>query len=181
MGIFIDYENLYHNFPPAKGMDIFGFLPKLVEHYSKMGDIVCTWAIAVSFNHGTKVQLQKLAISPKDNPMKKWEKEGVADFILLEVITEMADMLNPDIFILVTGDADFTEKIKLLNKNGKSVRLAVFNNKIKDYISKEYSKYFEERKALNVAMGGTNDQCDFVIDELDELLNASPNNAKTIN
>lgn len=170
IGIFIDYENIA--IPNENSnISVQNFLKKLTNYYSQMGRIVCKWAAAFDFKYENKIEFQKAGFDIKeDSSIQKWKNRDrdTADFILLEIISEETSLTRPEIFVIVAGDIDYFEKIKLLNKQGYFVRLAGY--KSRQHIKNRYFDYFEERKTVTLAEGDTIDQINFIIDDIDEII-----------
>src|SRR5581483_2137727 len=103
---------------------------------------------------------------PRGEPQTGQAPKNLTDFVLLERITAESIDSEPDIYILVSGDKDYYEKIIGLLERGNMVRLVASMSNA--HLAKKYKALEERRLRARHAEGHT--ESDFSIDNLDDIL-----------
>ncbi|HLI05708.1 MAG TPA: NYN domain-containing protein [Ktedonobacteraceae bacterium] len=171
VGLFVDYENIVSALPPefkANPRLVAAFLTQYAEKY---GEVVCRWlcvspanifnfdAMAEEFQRvGFKVQYPRgvtAQLKPDNNQ---------ADFVLVECIVHEMLHSGPDVYLIVSGDAHYFERISRLIEQGCSVGLVAF----RDSVSSRYQRLAQRSKQgqLPEAYGP------FFLDYLEDILAA---------
>ncbi len=171
VGIFIDYENIARFIPRDANIEEFGRI--LLAHAASFGEVVCQWASASPQNlsnladvrggleaAGFRVRLprRELQFSPS--------QKNLADFALLECLSEAAANERPDVYLIVSGDRDYYERICSLLDAGRTVRLLASTDS--QHLSLRYRELEQQRARARQEAGCTT--LDFFIDGLEELL-----------
>ncbi len=171
VGMFIDYENIARFIPRAADIEEVGRI--LADHAASFGTVVCQWASASPQNlsnladvrggleaAGFRVRLprRELQFSPS--------KKNLADFALLECLSEAAASERPDIYLIVSGDRDYYERICSLLDAGHTVRLLASTES--QHLSLRYRELEQQRERASRENG----RCTrgFFIDDLEEVL-----------
>lgn len=171
VGIFIDYENIARFIPRATDIEEVG--RTLATYAASFGTLVCQWASASPQNlsnladvrggleaAGFRVRLprRELQFSPS--------KKNLADFALLECLSEAAASERPDIYLIVSGDRDYYERICSLLDTGHTVRLLASTES--QHLSLRYRELEQQRERARQEAGHC--ERDFFIDDLEEVL-----------
>ncbi|MGH2507004.1 MAG: NYN domain-containing protein [Ktedonobacteraceae bacterium] len=171
VGIFVDYENIARFVPREADIEEVGRI--LLTHAASFGEVVCRWASASPQNlsnladvrggleaAGFRVRLprRELQFSPS--------KKNLADFALLECLSEAAANERPNIYLIVSGDRDYYERICSLLDAGHTVRLLASTDS--QHLSLRYRELEQQRARLRQEAGHT--ALDFFIDDLETLL-----------
>jgi hypothetical protein len=169
VGIFVDYENIAVFIP--QGVDAEQVGQALVHHATQLGEVVCRYASASPQNlskpadvragleaAGFKVRFPRLQFGPS--------KKNLADFVLLECISDAQANLKPDIYLIVSGDGDYSERICSLLDAGHTVRVIASTKS--QHLSNKYRKLEQQRAQDRHAAG--HPESDFFIDNLEEIL-----------
>ncbi len=176
VGLFIDYENLLPLL--SEGMKR---KPKevgeiLLRHVSRYGNVVCSWACAARSNipdpDGLSEELGKVGIRvqfPRGETGALFAKPNLTDFVLVERITYETTHSRPDVYIIVSGDKDYYEKIMGLLEEKKTVHLVASISG--GNLASKYKKLEEKskRSQLPESLPG-----DFFIDNFDEIFKGNP-------
>lgn len=171
VGLFVDYENLLPLIPNGmKPKEVGDALTRYAEHY---GEIVCRWACADPRNiPGAATMSQGLKQAgfnvkyPSGESYTGQASKNLTDFALLECITDENRQSKPNIYILVSGDKDYYEKIIGLLESGNIVHLVASTNNA--HLARKYRALQEKRLRTRHAEGYT--EPDFFIDDLDAIL-----------
>ena len=169
VGLFVDYENLRPMLPvemqtqPKEVGDI------LARHASKYGDVVCRWLCAAPRNIPDSADMSEgfqragfVVQFPRGRTGQLFPTENLTDFVLVECITFEMMHSKPDIYVIVSGDGDYFEKIMRLLEQGNSVHLiSSANNMASRYRRLEQRS---QQYQLPEDYGG------FFIDNLNEIL-----------
>ena len=171
VGIFLDYENIAGFILRDTSIEEVGQM--LVAYATRFGTIVCQWASASPQNlsnladvragleeAGFKVRLPRRELQFSPSP------KNLADFALLECLSEAAANERPDIYLLVSGDRDYYERVCSLLDAGHTVRLLASTES--QHLSQRYRELEQQRARLHQEAG----KCasDFFIDDLGEVL-----------
>lgn len=171
VGIFIDYENIARFIPHDTEIEEVGRV--LLAYAASFGEVVCQWASASPQNLsnladvrggleavGFRVRLprRELQFSPS--------KKNLADFALLECLSEAAANERPDIYLIVSGDRDYYERICSLLDAGHIVHLLASTES--QHLSLRYRELAQQRARLCQQTGSST--LDFFIDDLEALL-----------
>src|SRR5260370_29562676 len=145
----------------------------LIAHAASFGEVVCRWASASPQNlsnladvrggleaAGFRVRLprRELQFSPS--------KKNLADFALLECLSEAAVSERPDIYLIVSGDRDYYERICSLLDTGHIVRLLAAADS--QHLSLRYRELEQQRARVRHEAGYA--ESDFFIDDLEAVL-----------
>lgn len=174
VGIFIDYENIASFIARGTAIEEVGQL--LVSYAARFGTVVCQWASASPQNlsnladvragleeAGFKVRLprRELQFSPS--------QKNLADFALLECLSEAVVNERPDIYLIVSGDRDYYERICSLLDAGHIVRLLASTES--QHLSQRYRDLEQQRARLHQETETR--ESDFFIDDLSAVLYSS--------
>ncbi len=89
--------------------------------------------------------------------------------MIINSINDELDHFNPDIFIIISGDIDFGETVqRLIEEKNKTVRIVA--SRSVNHLNGGYDRYYSERKSTLIAEGKTEQEMDFFIDDLDEIM-----------
>ncbi|MGH2478138.1 MAG: hypothetical protein ACRDHW_00565, partial [Ktedonobacteraceae bacterium] len=91
-------------------------------------------------------------------------KKNLADFALLECLSEAAAGERPDIYLIVSGDRDYYERICSLLDAGHIVRLLASTE------SQHLSLRYRELEQQRARQEANHCERDFFIDDLEEVL-----------
>ncbi len=174
VGLFVDIENLWRILPVLLPREQLAqpetIVEALTKHAQQFGEVVCRWlsvspinepemrkaieafravGFSVQYPHGQTVILQRIT--------------NLADFVLLECISLEMYNSKPEIYIIVSGDSDYYEKIMSLLEQGHTVRLIASGNNL----SARYRRL--QQKSLEKQLEGSGE---FYIDTLESILNA---------
>lgn len=171
IGLFLDYENIIDD--PYRAKEVGS---TLAAYASQFGEVICRW---VSLDpHSIRkpiVAQQGLGEAgfsvrlPKGDLLKEPRIKNVSDFILLECITEETIRNQPDIYILISGDSDFYEKVVSLIESGYTVRVVAPMSR---GLSSKYIRLEEQRNKSRFTQGYVDS--DFFIDDLEKVLKLAP-------
>ncbi|HVB61522.1 MAG TPA: NYN domain-containing protein [Ktedonobacteraceae bacterium] len=137
VGIFIDYENLYLSLPPAMRDQHEMIARTLIQHISRYGEVVCRWVCAPQAHiddypgvmHAFEAAGFKFEF-PRGTTGNLHPEKKQADFVLIEcIVTEMTNS-KPDLYIIVSGDQDFYERVHRLIEKGHSVCVIGLSKKL---------------------------------------------------
>jgi len=137
VGIFIDYENLYLSLPPAIRDQHEMIAQSLIQHISRYGEVVCRWVCAPQAHiddfpgviHAFEAADFKFEF-PRGTTGNLYPEKKQADFVLIEcIVTEMTNS-KPDLYIIVSGDQDFYERVHRLIEKGHSVCVIGLSKKL---------------------------------------------------
>ncbi len=171
VGIFIDYENIARFIP--REMDAEEVGNALSNYAAQFGEVVCQWASASPQNlshladvrgglelAGFKVRFprRELQFSPS--------KKNLADFALLECLSDAQSNEKPDIYLIVSGDRDYYERVRSLLDAGRIVRVIAAADS--QHLSIKYRELEQQRVRERQAAGHA--LSDFFIDNLEEIL-----------
>ncbi len=172
VGLFVDYENIMSNIQEMRAQDV-GI--SLARYASQFGIIVCRWICAdphiLKNPAEIKLGLEQVGFNvqfPKQD-LQNMLHGSITDFMLIERMTDEATHSQPQIYIIVTGDADYLERVLTLLDSGHTVRILSFQN----MLSLRYKRLQEQRKKLRQSLGYPDS--DFFIDDLGDLLSGASN------
>ncbi|HEU5381796.1 MAG TPA: NYN domain-containing protein [Ktedonobacteraceae bacterium] len=171
VGIFVDYENIAHVIP--RDMEIEEVGRALVAYAASFGEVVCRWASASPHNLSNLANVRgglEAAHFQVRFPRRELQfsssKKNLADFALLECLSEAAASERPDIYLIVSGDRDYYERICSLLDSGHSVR--VIASADSQHLSSRYRELEQQRARARQEAGYM--ESDFFIDNLTEIL-----------
>jgi zinc-ribbon domain/NYN domain len=174
VGLFVDYENLSPSLPPDLQAN-----PKLVaafltQYASKYGDIACRWLCASPgniFNFDAMAEeFQKADFKvqyPRGVTAQLKPSSNQADFVLVECIVHEMMHSKPDVYIIVSGDGHYFERVSRLIEQGNSVGLVASRSSI----SSRYARLEQRSKQGQLP----EEYGPFFIDYLEDLLAAGNN------
>lgn len=170
VGIFVDYENIARFIP--REMDAEEVGKALVSYASQFGEVVCQWASASPHNlsnladvrSGLEAASFKVRF-PRRELQFSASKKNLADFALLECLSEAAVTDRPDVYLIVSGDRDYYERICSLLDAGHTVRILAAGSQ---HLSSRYRELEQQRARERLAAG--QEEQDFFIDDLGEIL-----------
>lgn len=180
VGLFVDYENLVLSLP-RELRDQPGVMAKtLLDHASRYGEVVGSWicespanirnarAVESKFlEAGYKIEVPRGvtgSLSPKDNQ---------SDYVLLECIATEMIRSKPDVYIIVSGDHLFYERIVRLLEQGASVRIIAYPKKLS-------TRYMRLRDRIEQAHW-PEEYGQFAIDSLDAIFHMTPEQVQSLN
>jgi len=169
VGLFVDYENLRPMLPVEMQTQPKDVGDILARHASKYGDVVCRWLCAAPRNIPDSADMSEgfqragfVVQFPRGRTGQLFPTENLTDFVLVECITFEMMHSKPDIYVIVSGDGDYFEKIMRLLEQGNSVHLiSSANNMASRYRRLEQRS---QQYQLPEDYGG------FFIDNLNEIL-----------
>ena len=171
VGIFVDYENIARFIP--REMDAEEVGKALVSYASQFGEVVCQWASASPHNlsnladvrSGLEAARFKVRF-PRRELQFSASKKNLADFALLECLSEAMVNDRPDVYLIVSGDRDYYERICSLLDAGHTVRILAATDS--QHLSSRYRELEQQRARERRAAG--HEDLDFFIDDLGEIL-----------
>ncbi len=167
VGIFVDYENIARFIPP--GIDVEEVGKALANYAAHFGEVVCQWASASPQNLSNLADV-RLGLEaahfkvrfPRRELQFSPSKKNLADFALLECLSEARATDRPDIYLIVSGDRDYYERICSLLDAGHTVRILASTDS--QHLSSRYRELQRARQAIG------HEESDFFIDDLEEIL-----------
>jgi hypothetical protein len=171
VGIFIDYENIASFIP--RDMDVEAIGQALFGYAAQFGEVVCQWASASPQNltnladvrMGLEAAHFKVRF-PRRELQFGSSKKNLADFALLECLSDASTNAHPDIYLIVSGDRDYYERICSLLDAGHIVRIIASADS--QHLSLQYRELEQQRARERQAAGYI--ESDFFIDSLEEIL-----------
>ena len=171
VGIFVDYENIARFV--SRNIDIEA-LGKALENYAvQFGTVVCRWASASPRNLSNLADVRAGLEAahfrvryPRRELQFSASKKDLADFALLECLSEAAANERPNVYLIVSGDRDYYERIRSLLDTGHIVRVIAITDNA--HLSLKYREL--ERARAQERQNAGYDISDFFIDSLEELL-----------
>lgn len=170
VGIFVDYENIASLVP--RGVDAESVGKALVSYAAQFGEVVCQWFSASPRNLGNMADVragleaaQFKVRTPRPELRFSASKKDLADFALLECISDAGTREQLDVYLIVSGDRDYYERIYTLLENGHIVRILAAPN---ENLSSRYRELEQQRLHTRKAAG--HEESDFFIDDLTEIL-----------
>lgn len=167
VGLFVDYEN---GSPLGRRREEQEVGKALISYAGQFGEVVCRWVIADPRNRkdwaDVETRLKQVCFEiryPSGEPSVGKAPKNVADLALITQIYDELERTRPDIYIIVSGDADYYETIRSLINRGKTVYLCAPLRQSR--ISEKYFELERERHS----------QKDFFIDDLNTALRAARN------
>jgi hypothetical protein len=168
-GIFIDIENLLDTIP--KDVAPKAACEALTRHAVQFGKVVCRWACAHEGNFANPVRIRLAVESAGFNfrpPQTELSRPGIskkdlADFVLLRCIDEELEHTMPDVFLIVSGDRGYYEKVDWLLKKGFTVRMVSAKHKL----ASVYVELAEQRLRERLMAGFS--ESDFFVDEVADI------------
>ena len=165
-GIFLDIENLLDTLP--SGMNPKEACEALTRHAVSFGKVVCRWACAHEGNFANPVRIRLEVESAGFNfrpPQAELTRPGLskkdlADFVLLRCIDEEFEHTQPDVFLIVSGDKGYYEKVDWLLGKGFAVRMVSASHKLAPVY-----RELAERRLRERLMAGFPD-ADFFVDDV---------------
>lgn len=165
VGIFVDYENIAHLLPAeADVQTIANALVIYGEHY---GAVVCCWASASPQNLSNladvRMGLEDAGFKvrfPRRELQFSLSRKNLADFALLECLSEAQAMHRPDVYLIVSGDRDYYERICSLLDAGHTVRIIAAAGG--QHLSQKYRELAQKRNQEQLT--------DFYIDNLEDIV-----------
>lgn len=172
VGIFVDYENIARFIP--RGMDSESVGKALISYAAQFGEVVCQWVSASPRNLSNLANVEaglKAAHFKIRHPRRELQfsaaRKDLADFALLECMTNASMNERPEVYLLVSGDRDYYERICSLLDDGHVVRILASAN---ENLSTRYRELEQQRLHARKAAG--HEELDFFIDDLEEILPA---------
>lgn len=171
VGIFVDYENIARFIP--REMDIEGVGKALASYAARFGEVVCQWASASPQNLSNLADVRlglEAAHFKVRFPRRELQfgpaKKNQADFALLECMSEARANERPDIYLIVSGDRDYFERVCSLLDAGHTVRIIAAAGS--QHLSFKYRELEQQRARERQAAGF--EEPDFFIDDLEGIL-----------
>lgn len=171
VGIFVDYENIARFIPHEMDAEEAG--KALASYAAQFGEVVCQWASASPHNLSNLADV-RLGLEaahfkvrfPRRELQFSVSKKNLADFALLECLSEAMVNERPDIYLIVSGDRDYYERICSLLDAGHTVRVIAAADS--QHLSSRYRELEQQRARERLAAGY--EDSDFFIDDLAEIL-----------
>jgi hypothetical protein len=172
VGIFIDYENIARFIPHEMDAEEVG--KALVSYAARFGEVVCQWASASPHNlsnladvrSGLEAAHFKVRF-PRRELQFSTSRKNLADFALLECLSEAMVSDRPNVYLIVSGDRDYYERICSLLDAGHTVRILAATDS--QHLSSRY-RDLEQQRARERRATGQQEEQDFFIDDLGEIL-----------
>lgn len=170
VGIFVDYENIARFIPREMEAEEVG--KALASYAAQFGEVVCQWASASPQNLSNLADV-RLGLEaahfkvrfPRRELQFSPSKKNLADFALLECLSEARVSERPDVYLIVSGDRDYYERICSLLDAGLTVRILAANNQ---HLSSRYRDLEQQRIRQRQAAGY--EESNFFIDDLEAIL-----------
>lgn len=170
VGIFVDYENIARFIP--REMDAEEVGKALASYAAQFGEVVCQWASASPQNLSNLADVRlglEAAHFKVRFPRRELQfgapQKNLADFALLECLSEAMVHERPNIYLIVSGDRDYYERICSLLDAGHTVRIIAAGSQ---HLSSRYRELEQQRARERLAAG--HEEPDFFIDNLEEIL-----------
>jgi hypothetical protein len=171
VGVFVDVENLLPDLPSK--LSARDAATRLIRFAAQFGRVVCRWACAHQGNFrnpiGTRLEFEEAGFTfrpPQATLIRPGtSKKDLADFVLLRCIDEEFEHTQPDIYIIVSGDKGYYEKIDWLLGKGLTVRVIGHEGIAgeKNSLFLGYRDLAEKRTRERIMAGFTDS--DFFVDE----------------
>jgi len=137
--------------------------------------VVCRWASASPRNltnltdvrAGLESAQFKIRYPRRELQFSASQKD-LADYALLECINNASLNDHLDVYLVVSGDRDYYERIYSLLEDGHSVRILASDCNL----STSYRELVQQRQRKHDLAG--HEESDFFIDDLDEVLHSLP-------
>lgn len=133
VGIFVDYENLFLSLPREMQNQSEMIAETLSEYASQHGEVVSSWicyAPANVYNESVVAnKFQKAGFKlevPRGVEGNLKPRENQADYVLLECITSAMIESQLDVYIIVSGDHFYYERVRRLLEKGHSVAIVSY-------------------------------------------------------
>lgn len=172
VGIFVDYENIAGFIP--RGQDIESVGQALANYAAQFGAVICRWASASPRNlsnladvHVGLEAAQFQIRYPQRELQFSASRKDLADYALLECMSEASLRDHLDVYLVVSGDRDYYERIYSLLEHGCTVRVLANETNL----SHTYRELEQQRRRKQQTEGRK--ETDFFIDNLDEVLRFS--------
>lgn len=171
VGIFVDYENIASFIPEERDAEEVG--KALANYAAQFGEVVCQWASAnpqnISNLADVRAGLEAAHFKvrfPRRELQFSQSKKNLADFALLECLSESQASHHLDIYLIVSGDRDYYERVCSLLDAGHTVRLIAATES--PHLSQKYRELEQQRLREHRVTGS--EEVDFFIDNLEEIL-----------
>jgi hypothetical protein len=165
VGIFVDYENIAHLLPAEA--DVQAIANALVTYGEHYGAVVCCWASASPQNLSNladvRMGLEDAGFKvrfPRRELQFSLSRKNLADFALLECLSEAQALQRPDVYLIVSGDRDYYERICSLLDAGHTVRIIAAAGG--QHLSQKYRELAQKRNQEH--------HTDFYIDNLEDIV-----------
>ncbi|HKP51830.1 MAG TPA: NYN domain-containing protein [Chloroflexia bacterium] len=175
VGLFVDFENVWFGSTlpsEARAKDIALLLSR---HAEQFGTVVCRWASADRRNlanpTGVQIDLEDAGFQvsfPHEELQRRpgSNKKDAADQVLIERIIDESTHSRPDIYVIVSGDHYYSERVMELLDDGYTVHIV--SSQSTAAMASIWRNLEVERRLRREAEGYT--ASDFFIDDLDEIL-----------
>lgn len=177
VGIFVDYENIARFIPHEGDMEHVGQM--LVSYAEQFGEVVCCWASASPRNLSnltavrTGLEAAQFKIRyPRRELQFSASQKDLADYALLECINNASLNDHLDVYLVVSGDRDYYERIYSLLESGRTVRILARSSNL----SASYRDLLVQRLRKQQVAG--HEESDFFIDDLDDVLPSLPTTSR---
>jgi hypothetical protein len=171
VGIFVDYENIACFIPHEMNIELVA--QALVDYAEQFGIVVCQWVAASPHNFSNLAAVRAGLEAARFNvrfPRRELQfsgsKKNLADFALLECLSEATLKEHPEVYLIVSGDRDYYERICSLLDAGCIVRLLAASDS--QHLSLKYRELEQQRIHERQIAG--HETSDFFIDDLGEIL-----------
>lgn len=173
VGVFVDYENIAHLIPRQN--DIEEVWQGLAAYAAQFGEVICRWASASPRNLSnltnvrTALEAAHFKIRyPRRELQFSASQKDLADYALLECINTASLNDRLDVYLVVSGDRDYYERIYSLLESGSVVRILASDCNL----STSYRELEQQRQRQHKEAG--DEESDFFIDNLDDVLSSLP-------
>ncbi len=175
VGIFVDYENLILSLPKEMRNRSDMIAKTLQEHGHKYGEVVHSWLCyspanlrnIYEYDMVSKFQQAGFKIEvPRGTTGNLRPGENQSDFVLLECITSAMIDSKLDVYVIVSGDHMYYDRIRRLLERGNAV--CVISHP--QMLSGRYSRLLDNIQKSYMP----EDYGEFSIDALDEVFHFTP-------
>jgi hypothetical protein len=159
VGIFVDYENLLFSLPEDIQRNSELIARTLLEHAATYGDVVSRWLCYSPANLIRTLPAARLKSLQQDFQDAGFRIEvprdvegntkiiaNQSDSVLIECITSAMLESRPDVYIIVSGDHFYYERVRRLLEKGHAVTIVSYISPEEDGEKKLSDKYTELEK-----------------------------------
>ena len=185
VGIFVDYENLIFSLPGEMKQQPEMIATTLLEYAGTYGDVVtrCICYSPANINKIPNVKLPDIQREfqnagfkievPRDVDGNMKIRENQSDSVLLECITDAMIESALDVYIIVSGDYIYYERVRRLLEQGYTVSMVSYTGPSKK-LSDKY-RLLQDKKAYMLEEPG-----EFIIGKIEKIFDLNDEQIKTL-